>query len=211
MSEIVARRIWLFCSAVFFVLAFNYLSISQNWGASFGLGFFSVELGAESFLDACLVGAPIIAIGLLVTSYIGSRYVNIVKVQHGSWDTRVPSKISGIQAGGQESKIIAFASLLFFKIVPVFILWHLLRKFYKYAEVCDKETQNIIGIFSRAGGFSGWNDRYLVGVKNAACDGSTFEPFVQPILMVLLAVSATISALMYIIKVMISTHSNVRT
>jgi len=208
MSEVVARRIWICCSAVLFILVFNYLSISQSWGASLGLGFLSIGLGSESFLDACLVGAPVIAIGLLVTSCIGLRYVEIVKVQKGPWDSRVPTKIQGIRAGGQESKIIAFLALIFFKIIPVYVLWHLLRKFNKYAEVCDTETNNIIGIFSTSGEFSGWSNQYIVVVKNGACVGSTFEPFVQPILMILIAFCATISVVLYIFRVLTACFSD---
>lgn len=208
MSEKIARRIWMFCSAVLFILVFNYLSISQSWGASIGLGFFSVVLGAETFLEACLVGTPVIAVGLLVTSYIGHRYIGIEENQQESWDTRVPSKIAGIKSGGQESKIIAFLALLFFKLMPVYVLWHLLRKFNKYAVVCKTEDNLSMGIFSFTGKFPTWNSKFVVGTEKTACSGSTFEPLVQPVLMIMLAVGATIAAMYYLYRVFISESTN---
>ena len=86
-----------------------------------------------------------------------------------------------------------------------YVLWHLLRKFNKYAEVCDKKSDGVTGLYEYTK-FSGWNNRYLVGVRDAACEGSTFEPLIQPILMVILAACATIAVLWYLFRVLFASR-----
>ena len=197
MTEKAASWIWSVISAILCVLTFNFLSISQNWEASIGLGFLSIDTGASNFLEASLLGPPVISIGLLITSYVGIRYVKLVNSHHDSWDTRVPVRMSGIQPCSQESKVLSFFALLFFLALPIYVVWHLLRKFTKYGVACEAETGISLSIFSFTDFSPRWNHQFLVGIQGSACEGLTFEPLIQPVLMIIFAIFATVVAAVF--------------
>ena len=204
MIDSTARRIWLICAGLTFVLSFNYFSESQQWGTSIGLGFLNFELGISNVVSACLIGLPVTAIGLIISLTIALRYVKSHNAVPG-WVDRVPVKINGINSGSFESKFVAFAALFFFVLLPLYWIWHFFRKFLNYAVVCDNRTDlsKEVSLWSNPGDFRLFDNSFLVGSSEGACSGVTFEPFLQPLLMLVLACICTVLTIALIINLLV--------
>lgn len=198
MSDKAGRLTCQFIGIVTFVLAFNYFSESQQWGASIGLGFLSIDLGISTFLGACIVGLPVVGTGLLLFCVIGSRYAKS-KCQTTHWDERVPIKMPGVSVGQGEARSLAAISIIGFVAFPLYCVWHFFRKMLKYGTVCDTKADEgrLIGLWSNPGDFILYDNRFRVGIARESCTGVTFEPLVQPLLMLALASICTIGAAIF--------------
>ena len=197
MSDSASRIVWFAFGSILFMLAFNYFSVSQQWGASLGLGFLTVNIGTSSYIGACVVGLPIVGSGSLILCFVGTRYA---KARHCemNWDSRVPVKLNGLLPGRLEAKILAAAVILGFVAFPLYCVWHFFRKLLKYATVCDTgvERGRLIGLWSSPGDFVLYDNRFRVGAGSESCDGITFEPFFQPSLMLIIATACTASSIL---------------
>lgn len=206
MSDVAARRVWLVCSGILFVLTFNYFSISQSWGMSLGLGFLTFDISESNAVLASVAGIPVVAIGLILTSYIGLRHIKAKQKERCTWDELVPIKISGLESRSQESRVLASISLLFFTVLPLFALWHLLRKFFKYGVVCDTKSNSILELGARVRGLPTWDNRYLIGNSSDACNGATFEPFWQPFMYIYIVLAATLLISMFFYRIIVTSR-----
>lgn len=198
------RKIWLALALICFVVCLDFIGISLGWPVNFGTKLiFEFKTDDVTARQAPLYG---LVYGLPLTCVAFWLAGTHAKRTHGSWATRFPFRLLDVDPDCREGRFFQWITVITFVALPIYALGH----FWKYvgtAPMCfqyvgenklyerkEAPVDNIwITDLKQGTDRSPWSiwdnsfryDPSQANDKGFIChDGSTFQPILQPLLLV---------------------------
>lgn len=211
MSLTAARQLWLALSVVAFLIGFNLFAVTQGWGVVLKIAALVVpSFDRATPLQAALYGACILPVLLLLAALIGAAHARQPQVaRQVAWAERVPVRYPGVSPASGAGRVIAALALVLFTLLPLYETGHFARKILRDGQLCyagsaAHPADLAVGFWATDWhGAWPWNHdfRLAQGPAPARCEGDSFQPFLQPLLWVLVTAGAVASSAVFLLRV----------